>query len=158
MPTSSSGRSARCSASAWARLAASSGSSRAAMLHLSTPPEASSLDTFATAAGQVSQNVVGNGSPSRAIGACSVTAGRPNGQRTTTRRKARGSRPSWRSTTARSLSITVNRRVGFQPGLDALDDEEVLAGADVAEAARLAREAVEARVRLHALLELAFLS
>ena len=35
-------------------------------------------------------------------GDCSVTAGRPQGQRATTRRKARGSRPSWSATTARS--------------------------------------------------------
>jgi len=38
-------------------------------------------------------------------GACSVTAGRPKGQRRTTRRKARGDRPSCRSRTARSCSI-----------------------------------------------------
>ena len=34
--------------------------------------------------------MVGNGSPASSYGACSVTAGAPNGQRTATRRNARG--------------------------------------------------------------------
>src|SRR5919201_6044454 len=57
----------------------------------------------------------------------------------------------------RSTSTVSDRRVSLQPRIDALDDEEVLAGPDVAELPRLAREAVEARVRLHALLQLALL-
>src|SRR5256886_3149591 len=144
-PRSSSGRSSRCSAWARSRLAASRGSSAAARLQRSTPPAASSLDTAATSSEHVSQNVVGNGLPLSSNACCSVTAGCPNGHRTTTRLKARGGLPSWRSTTARSLSIAADRSgVAFPPGLNALDDEEVLAGAEETEPPRLARERVAA--------------
>src|SRR5579884_3302777 len=67
----------------------------------------------------------------------------PKGQRTTTRRNARGSRPSWRATTARSASLLVDtaRRMLLAPPLrEVLDDEQVLARTDVAEHSRLRRE------------------
>src|SRR5215208_4632836 len=76
-------------------------------------------------------------------------AGRPNGQRTATRRNARGVRPSWRATTARS-SIAADAR--WRPACgsplgNALDDEEALAGLDVAETACLGKERGVARLR-----------
>src|SRR5439155_10896970 len=84
-------------------------------------------------------------------GVCSVTAGRPNGQRTTTRRNARGGRPSCRSTRARSSSMPFDRSSKTVPPLlDPLDDEELLARADVPQAARLARELGRARRELEA--------
>src|SRR5205823_7412446 len=90
-------------------------------------------------------------------GACSVTAGRPNGQRTTTRRKARGVRPIWRATTSRSSSAsTVGHHAGpftLPPLTDALDDEQVLARSHVSERARLARERGDGVRRAEALLE-----
>src|SRR5256714_8170803 len=157
MPSSSSGRSARCSACPRSRLPASSGSSTTLRVQRSTPPAASSLDTAATSCGHVSQNVVGNGSPASSNAACSVTAGCPERQRTTTRLKARGGLPSWRSTTARSLSIPVDTRVRVLPGLDSLDDEEVLAWTDVAEPPCFARERLARRRRLHLLKQRALL-
>src|SRR6185437_2950001 len=156
-PRSSSGRSSRCSAWARSRLAPRVGSSAAARVHRSTPPAASSLETAATSDGQVSQYIVGKGSPSLSYGLCSVTVGCPEGQRTTTRLKARGGLPSWASTVARSLSITVDRSVSAAPGLDALDDEEMLAGADVPEASRLACERIRAGGGIQPLLKLALL-
>ena len=75
-------------------------------------------------------------------GACSVTAGLPNGQRTATRRKARGGRPSCRATISRR-PCGVDRRpvlVVLAPGGDAADDEELLARLHEAEPARLADE------------------
>src|SRR5512133_393991 len=153
MPTSSSGRSRRCSSFARSRLARSSGSAAATRDQRSTPPAASRRDTAATSWGQVSQYIVGKGSPFSSYGACSVTAGRSNGQRTTTRRNARGGLPSWRSTAARSLSTCAEPSVRLLPRLDALDDEEVLAGTDVPELPRLPRDAVEALRRVHALLQ-----
>ena len=53
-------------------------------------------------AGRSGSRWSGTARPAASYGSCSVTAGRPNGQRTATRRKARGSRPSCRATTARS--------------------------------------------------------
>src|SRR5207247_5789835 len=139
----------RCSASAACRLFLRSCSCSARRVQRSTPPAASRRDTAATRWGHVSQNVVGNGSLRSSYGLCSVTAGRPNGQRTATRRNARGSRPIWRATTARSSSAsTVGHHAGplaLAPLLDPADDEEVLAGADVAERARLAPERRERR-------------
>src|SRR6266511_1463345 len=126
-------------------LVASSGDSAAARLQRSTPPAASSRATASTRCRHVSQYVVGNGLPSSSNAACSVTAGRPYGQRTTTRRNARGRRPSCRSTTARSSSIGGKRSASPPPRLDPLDDEEMLPRAHVAERASLARERVDAR-------------
>src|SRR5437762_2933837 len=147
MPASSSGRRRRCSASASRRLCASSSSSATARVQRSTPPAASRRETCATRNGHVSQYVVGNGAPFSSTGACSVTAGLPNGQRTATRRKARGARPSCRSTTARSSIAPERSGMVFQPARDPFDDEEVLAGVDHPEAARLARELRVARRR-----------
>ena len=79
-------------------------SSSAARDHRSTPPAASSREIAATSCGHVTQNCVGNGCPSSSNGACSVTAGRPNGQRTATPRNARGGRPSWRATISSSVN------------------------------------------------------
>ena len=66
-------------------------------------------------------------------------------QRTATRRKARGGRPSWRATTSRSSIAPQPRRVRAQPGVDALDDVQPLAGPDEAEVARGALERLRAR-------------
>src|SRR5258708_1408375 len=138
MPASISGRSRRCSSFAARRLASRTGSSAAAFVQRSTPPAASRRETAATRNGQVSQKVVGNGSPAESYGLCSVTAGLPNGQRRATARNARGSRPIWRATTTRSAATA--RQASAQPLpplVDPLDDEQVLAGADIAESARL---------------------
>src|SRR5262245_34110163 len=150
MPTSSSGRSLRWSASAASRLSWSSGSSRASVVQRSTPPAASSRETAATSCGQVNQNVVGKGLPDSSYGDCSVTAGRPKGQRAATRLKARGGRPSCRSTTARSRAVrssttAADPSVLLQPGVDPLDDEEPLVGPDEPEPASLASKLLAAR-------------
>ena len=94
--------------------------------------------------------MVGNGAPLSSYGSCSVTAGRPNGHRAATRRKARGRLPIWRSTMSRSSTrdtvawtpslrcqATLWRSGGMPalPGADALDDEEPLARLDVADPA-----------------------
>src|SRR5436305_5139462 len=83
--------------------------------------------------------MVGNGAPAASRGHCSVTAGRPNGQRTATRRKARGGRPSCRATTA-SSSMPPDRMLRALPRPDPLDDEEALPGLDEPEPARLPHE------------------
>src|SRR4051794_8697292 len=156
MPPGSSGRRLRCSSLARSRLACSSGSSCARRLQRSTPPAASRRAILATSWGQVSQNVVGNGSPDSSNGACSVTAGRPYGQRTATCLNARGFLPSWRSTISRS-STRADRSPLVDPPGDALDDEEPLAGPHEPDAPRLALERL-GRVRLgEASLEVAFL-
>ena len=140
-PPGSSGRSARCSACARARLRASAGDSTAARVHRSTPPAASSRAIRATRCGHVSQNSVGNGVPPSSNGACSVTAGSPNGQRATTRRNARGGRPSCRSTISRSASLTTGvLLVLAAPGVDAADDEQPLPRLHEPEPPRLAHE------------------
>src|SRR4051812_32969597 len=157
MPRSSSGRIRRCSSVACSTLARRSASSAAARVHLSTPPAASRRETAATRWGQVSQNVVGNGSPASSTGACSVTAGRPNGQRTATRRKARGVRPSCCATTARSSTVPETSFELLPPRADALDDVEVLVRLHVAEASRFALERGETRRDVEALLERALL-
>src|SRR5439155_17659434 len=90
-PAASARRTRRCSPVAALRLAASPGSSPAAALQRSTPPAASSLDTPATRCLQVTYCVVGKGPPADVYGSCSVTAGHPNGHRTTTRRNSRAS-------------------------------------------------------------------
>src|SRR4051794_11408382 len=153
IPSGNSGRSRRCSDVAAFRLAASSGSERTRWLQRSTPPAASRRETAATRCGHVSQNVVGNGAPFSSYGACSVTAGRPNGQRATTRRNARGRRPSWRSTMARS-SMTRDASVRLQPALDPAHDEQLLARLHQSEAARLTRELGLARRGGHEAIEL----
>src|SRR6476660_2871729 len=71
----------------------------------------------------------------------------------------RGSRPSWRATTARSVSVTTAgsmtcSMLPAQPLRDVLDDEQVLAGAHVAEGPRLGRESGIRRRVPEALLEL----
>src|SRR5919201_3414904 len=81
-------------------------------------------------------------------GDCSVTAGRPKGHRTTTRRNARGGRPSCRSTSLRSSSLTLRQRtVQLPPERDPLDDEQALPRLDEPEAARLAGQRRLARDR-----------
>src|SRR3954466_15638571 len=144
IPTGNSGRSRRCSAVARFTLDASSGSERARSLQRSTPPAASRREIAATRCGHVSQNVVGNGAPFSSYGACSVTAGRPNGHRATTRRNARGRRPSWRSTISRS-SMTRDASVRLQPAFDPADDEQLLPRLHEPEPARLSRELRVAR-------------
>src|SRR2546430_8293533 len=129
-----------CSSSAEFRLAARSACSRTAFVQRSTPPDASSRETAATRCGHVSQYVVGNGSPCSSNGSCSVTAGRPKGQRTATRRNARGARPSCRSTTSRSSTAPQRNGVLLLPARNALDDEQPLARADEAEPPRLPRK------------------
>src|SRR5689334_24434672 len=94
---------------------------------------------------QVTQYVVGNGVPLSSNGACSVTAGRPNGQRRATRRNARGGRPSCWATRTRSSTAAETSPQPLPPLADALDDVQVLAGTDVSEPARLALEGGEAR-------------
>src|SRR5438105_2564620 len=90
--------------------------------------------------------MVGNGSPDSSNGRCSVTAGCPYGQRTATRRKARGGRPSCRSTSARSSSTLPDRSVAPAPPRgDALDDEQPLARPDERELTRLELERRRAR-------------
>src|SRR5207237_52397 len=89
-------------------------------------------------------------------GSGAVTAGRPKGQRTATRRNARGRRPSWRSTIATS-SIARQGTVGAAPGADPLHDEEALPRLDEREPPRLERERGRARRSRDALLELALL-
>src|SRR5215211_192075 len=76
-------------------------------------------------------------------------AGSPNGQRTATRRNARGVRPSWRATTARSsITADARRRLARRPPLgDPFDDEQPLAGLHVAEAPGLAHQRRVARLR-----------
>src|SRR5436305_1590426 len=83
--------------------------------------------------------MVGNGAPAASRGHCSVTAGRPKGQRTATRRKARGGRPSCRATTA-SSSMPPDRMLRALPRPDPLDDEEALPGLDEPKPARLPHE------------------
>src|SRR3954453_20438928 len=144
IPSGNSGRRRRCSDVACFRLAARSRLERTRSLQRSTPPAASRRETAATRCGHVSQNVVGNGAPFSSYGACSVTAGRPNGQRATTRRNARGRRPSWCSTIPRS-SMTPDASVGLQPALDPADDEQLLARLHQPEPTRLARELRVAR-------------
>ena len=79
--------------------------------------------------------------PSSSNAACSVTAGLPNGQRTATRRNARGGRPSCRSTIPSVVRDVEAEASGAlrQAGMP-LDDEELLARLDEAEAPRLAHE------------------
>src|SRR5207247_8464511 len=81
----------------------------------------------------------GNGSPDSSKAACSVTAGRPNGHRTATRRKARGGRPSWRSTSSRS---STRAGLAVDPGRDALHDEQPLPAPDEPEPPRLPLESL----------------
>src|SRR5262245_33938299 len=83
--------------------------------------------------------MVGNGSPPTVYGSCSVTAGAPKGQRTATRRKARGSRPSCRTTRSRSVA-TARGILPTPPLRDVLDEEQVLAGMDEAEESLLCRQ------------------
>src|SRR5262249_35623933 len=86
----------------------------------------------------------GNGSPRSSYGCCSTTAGAPYGQRTATRRNARGGRPSCRSMIARSSigghSTGAGLVVAGAPGGNAPDDEELLARLHEAEAPGLADE------------------
>src|SRR5262249_49165346 len=87
---------------------------------------------------------------------CSVTAGRPNGHLTATRRKARGERPSCCSTTARSFTA-VEASVRLPPALDALHDEQPLTWLDKPDSARLACELGIARRRGNQLLQVLML-
>ena len=84
-----------------------------------------------------------------AYGSCSVTAGRPQGQRATTRRNVRGSRPSWQSdggAIVHALTVTVSADGVLTPPLvGALDDEEVLPRPHVADPTCRPGELVEAR-------------
>src|SRR6185369_2505126 len=158
IPPGSSGRSRRCSSCPRARLSASAGSSRVRRPKRSTPPSASIRAIAAARWRHVIQYVVGNGSPASSNGACWVTAGRPNGQRTATRRNARGVLPSCCSTIARSSSTVHDRSLAtVDPGRDALDDVELLAGAHEAQAASLLGQGL-ARARLRQpMLQLALL-
>src|SRR5277367_326522 len=140
MPLGSSGRRARCAACPRARLDRSSPSSAAARVQRSTPPAASSRASCAARWVHVIQNWVGNGVPSEAYGSCSTTAGRPKGQRAATRRNARGGRPSWRSTIARSSISAVSLFLLVTPGSNTANDEELLAGLHEPEASSLLHE------------------
>src|SRR5437899_2065776 len=68
-----------------------------------------------------------------------------------------GRRPGCIAPVSRTLSSVRDRSDVLPPGRYALDDEEVLARANVTELARLARERAEARRRAKPALELAFL-
>ena len=81
-------------------------------------------------AGRSGSRCVGNGSPARCVR--SLLGDRGAGRRAprqTTRRNARGGRPSV-ARRARSRSMALDEARGFPPGRDPVDDEEVLPGGE----------------------------
>ena len=85
----------------------------------STPPAASSRETCVARCEHVSQNCVGKGVPSQSNGACSVTAGPPNGHLTATRRNARGAGRAAARRPRDRPSAEVRRRPGCRHRLSA---------------------------------------